>query len=210
LVLPAAARLRVRALSRWVAQRHLAATLPGGNTANGTQLDIETCAGAADQQFSYINAFALSPGTEVSFRASTGDYIRHQNGRAIISPIGVTNPTLDKQDATWIVRPGLANSACLSFESKDFPNGYLRQSGGAVYQQQNDSSSPFATDATFCEVPGMNGQGLSLQWAGNSALYLRHYQGQLYVASNGGSDAWDATTSWTNDVSWVPTSAWAP
>jgi hypothetical protein len=35
----------------------------------------------------------------------------------------------------------------------------LRQTARAVYQQQNDDTSGFATDATFCEVPGDNGQG---------------------------------------------------
>jgi hypothetical protein len=45
---------------------------------------------------------------------------------------------------------------------------------------------------------------------GNPALYIRHYNGTLYVASDGGSDPWDATTSWTDDVSFVPTPAWAP
>lgn len=195
-------------------QSGLCLTDPDGNSADGTVLDIETCTGAADQQFSYMNAVGLSPGTEVSLRATTpcctGDYIRHQDGVGIISAIDASNPTLDKQDATWIVEAGLADSACLSFESKNYPNGYLRQTDGAIYQQQNDGSPGFATDATFCPVPGQNGQGVSLQWYGNSALYLRHYDGELYVASDGGSDAWDATTSWTDDVSWVPTTAWAP
>jgi non-reducing end alpha-L-arabinofuranosidase len=195
-------------------QSGLCLTDPGGDTANGTQLDIETCAGASDQEFSYVSAVALYPGQEVSFRATTpcctGDYIRHQNGVGIISPITISNPTGDKQDATWIVEPGLANSSCLSFESKNYPNGYLRQSGGEIYQQQNDNSTGFATDATFCEVPGMNGQGVSLQWYGNSSLYIRHYNGTLYIASDGGSDPWDSTTSWTDDVSFVPSPAWAP
>jgi hypothetical protein len=195
-------------------QSSLFLTDPGGNTANGTQLDIETCAGTSDQQFSYINAIALYPGQEVSFRATTpcctGDYIRHQNGVGKISPNTVTSPAGDKQDATWIVEPGLANSSCLSFQSKNFPNGYLRQSNRAVLQQQNDNSPGFATDATFCEVPGVNGQGVSLQWYGNTSLYLRHYNGSLYVASDGGSNAWDTATSWTDDVSFVPSPAWAP
>jgi hypothetical protein len=195
-------------------QSGLCLTDPGGNTTNGTQLDIEACSGAASQQFPWMNAVSLAPGGELSFRATTpcctGDYIRHQNGRGIISVINVSSPTGDKQDATWIVHAGLANSSCLSFESKNFPNGYLRQSSGAVYQQQNDGSQQFKTDATFCEVPGHNGQGVSLQWYGNSALYLRHYNGQLYVASNGGPDPWDSATSWTDDTSFVPTTAWAP
>ncbi|NUR57848.1 MAG: hypothetical protein HOV87_03975 [Catenulispora sp.] len=69
------------------------------------------------------------------------------------------NSSLDKQDATWTVRPGLASSSCLSFESKNFPNGYLRQQAGAVYQQQNDGTGQFASDATFCPTNGKNGRG---------------------------------------------------
>jgi hypothetical protein len=195
-------------------QSGLCLTDPGGNTANGTQLDIEACTGGAAQQFNYQTAVALAPGMEISFRATTacctGDFIRHQNGRAILSPITVTSSTLDKQDATWIVRRGLANSSCLSFESKDYPNGYLRQTSGAVYQQQNDGTQQFASDATFCAVPGKNGQGESLSWNATPADYLRHYNGELYVASDGGADAWDSATSWTDDVSWLPRPAWAP
>ena len=195
-------------------QSGLCLTDPGDNTADGTQFDIEACAGSASQQFGYLTAVALAPGAEVSFRATTpcctGDFIRHQNGRAILSAITVANPTLDKQDATWIVEPGLANSSCLSFESKDYPNGYLRQTAGAVYQQQDDGTAQFASDATFCASPGQNGQGESLSWNATPADYLRHYDGELYVAGDGGSDAWDSSTSWTDDVSWIPVPAWAP
>jgi hypothetical protein len=195
-------------------QSGLCLTDPGDDTADGTQLDIEACTGGADQQFGYLTAVALAPGAEVSFRATTpcctGDFLRHQNGRAVISAITVANPTLDKQDATWIVRPGLAGSSCLSFESKNYPNGYLRQTDGAVYQQQDDGTSQFASDATFCAAPGRNGQGESLSWNATPADYLRHYNGQLYVASDGGPDAWDNPASWTDDVSWMPVPAWAP
>jgi hypothetical protein len=195
-------------------QSGLCLTDPSDNTADGTRLDIEACAGSASQQFGYLTAVALAPGAEVSFRATTpcctGDFIRHQDGRAILSAITVANPALDKQHATWIVEPGLANSSCLSFESKDYPNGYLRQTSGAVYRQQDDGTAQFASDATFCASPGRNGQGESLSWNATPADYLRHYDGELYVASDGGSDAWDISTSWTDDVSWLPVPAWAP
>ena len=55
-----------------------------------------------------------------------------------------------------------------------------------------------------------NGQGESLSWNATPADYLRHYDGELYVASDGGPDAWDDSTSWTDDVSWIPVPAWAP
>jgi non-reducing end alpha-L-arabinofuranosidase len=32
----------------------------------------------------------------------------------------------------------------------------------------------------------------------------------VYIASDGGSNAWDTTTSWTDDVSWLVTQPWAP
>jgi hypothetical protein len=62
----------------------------------------------------------LTPGSEVSLRATTacctGDYLRHQNGNVLISPITATSSATDRGDSTWIVRPGLANPACVSFE----------------------------------------------------------------------------------------------
>ncbi|MBS2537194.1 ricin-type beta-trefoil lectin domain protein [Catenulispora sp. NF23] len=48
-------------------QSGLCLTDPAANTANGTQLDIEPCAGAADQVFTYQSTSALTPNTEVSF-----------------------------------------------------------------------------------------------------------------------------------------------
>jgi hypothetical protein len=195
-------------------QSGLCLTDPGGNTANGTQLDIEACTGATSQLFSYRSQAALTPGSEISLRATTScctnNFVRHQNGVAVLSPINGGNSALDKQDATWTVHAGLANSACLSFESKNFPNGYLRQQAGAIYQQQNDNTGQFASDATFCPTPGRSGHAISLASYANPALFLRHYNGHLYIASNGGPDPWDTTTSWSDDTTWTPTPAWAP
>lgn len=195
-------------------QSELCLTAPGGSTTNGTVLDIEACTGAASQKFASLSAVALAPGTTLALQATTpcctSSYVRHANGNGLLSTITATSPSGDKQDATWVVRAGLANSACVSLESENYPNGYLRQRSSQIYQEQNDATNGFATDATFCPVPGKSGQGISLQWAGNASLYLRHYDGHLYVASNGGANAWDTATSWTQDASWAPVSPWAP
>ncbi|MEJ7648139.1 MAG: arabinofuranosidase catalytic domain-containing protein [Nakamurella sp.] len=192
----------------------LCLTTPGGNTTNGTQLTINTCTGAASQQFGVQPATALSPGGAVSLRSTTAccttSYLRHQNGTAALSGIAAANSLADRQDATWIVRNGLSNSTCVSFESKNFAGGYLRQQNRSVLQQQNDGTAAFAADATFCPQPGKNGKGVSLAWVNNSSLFLRHYNGQIYLASNGGTNPWDTATSWTADVSWVPSPGWAP
>src|SRR4051812_24225604 len=64
-----------------------------------------------------------SAGSKTSLRATTscctGDYIRHDDAdsNVVISPITSSSSSTDKADATWIVRAGLANSSCVSFES---------------------------------------------------------------------------------------------
>lgn len=192
----------------------LCLTSPGSSTANGNQLVIDTCTGGTNQQFGAVAATALTPGSSVSLRATTSccttSYIRHQQGVAKLSPISAASSVNDRGDASWTVRPGLSNASCVSFESTNFPGGFLRQTNRQVYQQQNDGTPGFSSDATFCPQPGKNSQGVSLSWVSDASLFLRHYNGQVYLARNGGTQPWDTTTSWANDVSWRPTAAWAP
>jgi non-reducing end alpha-L-arabinofuranosidase len=67
----------------------------------------------------------LTPGSEISLQATTacciGDYVRNQNGAAVIAPITSSSAEQDKGDSTWIVRRGLADNACVSFESRSNP-----------------------------------------------------------------------------------------
>lgn len=189
-------------------------TATGGATANGTVLEIQPCTGAASQKFGVTPSVALGSGNRVSLQATTScctaSYVRHASGNGLLSGIAAGSSAGDKADATWIVRPGLSNAACVSFESSNFANGYLRQASSQLKQQTNDGTAGFATDATFCPVAGLSGTGVSLQWAGNSSLYIRHYMGSLYLASNGGANAWDTATSWAQDASWSPVSPWTP
>ncbi|MEV4578223.1 alpha-L-arabinofuranosidase B [Nonomuraea jabiensis] len=152
-------------------------------------------------------------GTSISLRATTacctGRYIRHQNDQAVTSVITSGSSSLDKNDATWIVRNGLAYSACVSFESKNYPGSYLRHSNYQLYRNANDGSALFANDATFCPQPGMNGQGLSWASFNFPNRLLRHYNNIVYIGSEGGSNTFDSATSWADDVSWVVASPWA-
>ena len=108
------------------------------------------------------------------------------------------------------MRRGLAKNPCVSFESKNYPGDYLRHSNFTLYRQPDDGSSLFAADATFCPVAGMNGQGNSFPSDNYPARYIRHYNSSTYIASDGGPNAWDSTTSWADDVSWVVSQPWAP
>jgi hypothetical protein len=153
----------------------------------------------------------LNPGSEISVRATTAcctsDYIRHQNNNTVISPV---SSTLDKNDATWIVRKGLADSSCVSFESRNYPGDFLRHFNFQVYRQPMDGSAAFRADATFCPVAGKNGQGSSFRSYNYSGKYLRHYNNTVYIADTSGAHAWDAAGSYNDDVSWVVAQPWAP
>ncbi|WP_155127272.1 alpha-L-arabinofuranosidase B [[Actinomadura] parvosata] len=155
----------------------------------------------------------LTPGSAISLRATTPGYtdrsIRHQNDQVITSVVGSSSSSLDKNDATWVVRAGLASSSCVSFESRNYPGDYLRHQNYQLYRQRNDGSSLFAADATFCAQGGRSGQGTSFASYNFPDRFLRHYNNVVYIASNGGSHAFDSTSSWAADVSWTVGQPWA-
>lgn len=161
-----------------------------------------------------MSAVLLQHDTLVSLGATTadclGDFLRHLHGRAVLSRITEGSSVLEKQDATWIVRAGLADSSHFSFESKNYPGCYLRHQHGAVYQHMNDDSRQFADDATYVRSSGRNGQGISLSAINYPDHYIRHWDGEIYIARTGGPEPWERTASWTDDVSWLPRPGWAP
>ena len=156
---------------------------------------------------------SLTPGSAVSLRATTAccttRYIRHQDGDAVTSVITSASPALDKADATWIVRSGLADPSCVSFESSNYPGDFLRHSNFTLYRQPDDGGALFAADATFCPQTGRSGQGTSFASQNYPAKFLRHYDNTVYVAGDGGSNAWDSATSWADDVSWAVGQPWS-
>jgi hypothetical protein len=185
---------------------------PSDATENAVQANI---AAAGYGVGSSSGGGGLTPGSRISLRATTacctGDYLRHDDGdtKVVISSIGSGSSSTDKSDATWIVRSGLANSSCVSFESANDSGQFLRHSNFELFLNPNDGSSQFAQDATFCVQPGNNGQGDSFQSVNFTNKYIRHFNFTVYIASNGGSNAWDSTTSWSDDTSWVVASPWA-
>jgi len=156
----------------------------------------------------------LTPGSTLSLRATTAccttRYIRHQNNDAVTSVISSSSSALDKNDASWIVRKGLADSSCVSFESRNYPGDFLRHSDFQLYRQPMDGSALFRADATFCPTAGKSGQGTSFASYNYPTRFLRHYNNTVYIASDGGSNAFDSATSWTDDVSWAVGAPWAP
>ncbi|GAA4250186.1 alpha-L-arabinofuranosidase B [Dactylosporangium darangshiense] len=155
----------------------------------------------------------LTPGSSISLRATTAccttRYINHSGASVNTAVVDSGSSATAKANASWIVRAGLANSSCVSFESKNTAGSYLRHQNYQLYVHANDGSALFASDATFCPQAGKNGQGNSFASSNYSTRYIRHYNNLVYIASNGGSNAFDATGLWADDVSWVVTGSWA-
>ena len=162
---------------------------------------------------------SLVLGTTVSLRTATAggpvEYVRHLHGRAVISPVTDASPDVDKLDASWRVRPPLAvapttrsTAINVSLESVNFPGGFLRHRHGEVHQDANDGSEQFAVDATFIAVPA-DDDAVFLVAMNFPYSYVRHYEGKLYIATKGGAQPWDAAHAWDDDITWLPTPAWA-
>jgi hypothetical protein len=155
----------------------------------------------------------LTPGTAVSLRATTAccttDYVSHSGTAVSTQAVTASSSATAKANASFTVRAGLANSSCVSFESRNTSGSYLRHQNYQLYLHANDGSSLFAADATFCPQAGRNGQGTSFASSNFPSRFIRHYGNLVYIASNGGSNTFDATNLWADDVSWVVSAAWA-
>jgi hypothetical protein len=156
----------------------------------------------------------LTPGSTISLRATTAccttRYISHSGATVSTAVITSTSAATAKANASWIVRAGLANSSCVSFESKNTAGSYLRHVNYQLRMDANNGTALFNSDATFCSQAGQNGQGNSFASSNFPTRYIRHFNNNVYIASNGGTNAWDATASWADDVSWVVSAPWTP
>ncbi|MFE0254708.1 glycoside hydrolase family 43 protein [Streptomyces sp. NPDC059010] len=102
-------------------------------------------------------------------------YVRHTDFDVRIDPN--VSPA---EDARFRVRPGLAGSGTVSFESVNFPGYYLRHSAFDFQLAHNDGTGQFAQDATFRQVAGLaDSTAASYQSYNHPDRYIRHYGFQL-------------------------------
>jgi hypothetical protein len=95
-------------------------------------------------------------------------YIANDNGVAKI----VDNAS--QANSEWIMLPGLADPAGVSFQLKSNPNIYLRHAGYVLYAQTNNGGT-FAADATFHKVAGLaDSNKVSFQSHNYPTRYIRH------------------------------------
>jgi hypothetical protein len=106
-------------------------------------------------------------------------YIRHRN---FLGEISTISSTLDKQDATFKIVTGLADSNCISFQSQNNPGAYLRHQEFRIKLATLENSQLFKADATFCQRPGLADSTLASFESYNSpGRYLRHRDSNLYI-----------------------------
>jgi len=189
----------------------MTAGVPSDAAENSVQANIVSVGYGAP---SPVAAGTLNPGSTMALHATTAGfntrYVRHQNNNAVTSVISSASSATDKGDGSWIVRRGLANNSCVSFESRNFPGDFLRHQNFQLFRQPMDGSALFRADATFCAQPGRSGQGTSFASFNFPTRFIRHFNNNVYIASNGGSNAFDSANLWADDVSWVVTGPWAP
>jgi hypothetical protein len=88
---------------------------------------------------------SLEPVSRPGFR------LRHRDFRARVDRLSSASRPLDRADATFTVRAGLADAAgCVSLESVNYPGFFLRHQNFALFLQRNDHGKLFTADATFC------------------------------------------------------------
>ncbi|TGJ87498.1 hypothetical protein E0Z10_g1324 [Xylaria hypoxylon] len=184
---------------------------PSDATENAVQANIVLAKYAASAPL--MSGPTISVGSKVSFRVTTPSftdrYITHSGSTISTQPVLSASLTALKQQASWTVRSGLGNNACLSFESLDSPGSFIRHSSYKLVVNANDNSKVFSEDATFCLQTGVNGQGSSLRSWSYPARYFRHYYGLLYIASNSGPHSFDNPALFNDDISFIITSSFA-
>jgi len=97
----------------------------------------------------------LRIGAPVSLELSgaPGLMVRHRDFRGRVDRIGTGSSALERADARFIVRRGLADGDCVSFESSNYPGRFLRHRNFEIRLDRLDGTRLFELDATFCAEP---------------------------------------------------------
>jgi hypothetical protein len=162
------------------------------------------------------NQIALEPGQLVSLESAnpsnTNLFVTHDDADDVVVTSTVTAASSEqaKEDSTFVMTTGnnttaTQNQGCVSFESVNRPGEFLRHENFVLHLQPDDGSTLFAQDSTFCPQAGNNGTGTSFQSDNFAGRFLRVFQGGMYLAGDGiaTGNAWDTSTGWTDDTSWL-------
>ncbi|ATB34393.1 AbfB domain-containing protein [Melittangium boletus] len=146
---------------------------------------------------------------QVTTPGHTHRYLRHFESLGFTEVVDGSSTATLKQDATFRLVTGLAESSCYSFESRNFPGQYLRHADSRLRKDARNGTALFDQDATFCAQPGLSGTGVSFESFNYPGRYLRHFNSEVWTAAGFGSE-WDSAGNFTVDSSWNVAPPWAP
>lgn len=141
---------------------------------------------AADTSF-LVEPAAIGKRVALSALTYADRFVRHCGFNGFIDNNqgnGACNPSVFKEDTTFLMMPGLDGSGSISFESTSHPGKYLRHQGFRVKLAPNDGSALFAKDASFQQVPGLAGSDVSFRSVNYPDRYIRHCGFQLFIDGN--------------------------
>lgn len=151
---------------------------------------------------------SLTVGNSYSFQVTNaglqGRYLRHLNSLGYTELVTSSSDAALKADASWKVVAGLADASCVSLQSVNFPDKYLRHAGSRARIDAPDGSDLFKADATWCVKAALDGSSanVSLQSKNYPTSYLRHRGGEVWAEA--GSDA-----LYKQDATWTAATAWS-
>jgi Alpha-L-arabinofuranosidase B (ABFB) domain/Astacin (Peptidase family M12A) len=156
----------------------------------------------------------LALDTWVSFKVLTpgfdNRFLRHQASQGFTEVVNTASADLLKQDASFKVVRAMDGTPCYSFQSRNFPNQYLRHAGWRLRIDASDGSNLFKQDATFCAQTGLAGKGgVSLVSRNYPGAYIRHYNAEVWLAKKGDPRASATPNQFEIDSSWELRGAWA-
>jgi len=127
--------------------------------------------------------FSIKDMARVSFRSInfSGRFVRHINFLGELTP--VINE-LDKNDGTFDMVPGLADSRFVSLRSVNFPNHFLRHQDFRLKLQERPSPEDrlFNQDATFILQPGLaDAMASSFKSLNFPDRFIRHRDFHLFI-----------------------------
>lgn len=157
-------------------------------------------------------AYPLARETDVSLQVATPGlkdrYLRHAASLAGTEHVDDGSNALLKNDSTFRVVAGLADASCYSLRSRNYPNSYVRHQNFRVRVDPSDNSDLFKRDATFCTRPGLGGSGVSFEALNMPGHFVRHYNGEAWMAAGTGARPSDSPASFGADASWTIANAW--
>lgn len=123
-----------------------------------------------------------------------GHLIRHRDFAGFLSPV---SSDLDRADATFHVRPGLAGVRdSVSLEASNLPGHFLRHQDFRLKLHRNDGSDLFRADASF--VPSRRGNfcHTRLESVNLPGHFLRHANFELSIGPDDGSELFRNDSTW--------------